>query len=136
MQDHGGDFKARRIGLAADQTPVSDCRMIDAADTHNLPRSRLLLIGLIVGSLVALLAILPAFIVSTMSVMVAASGTNPLIYTFILFSFGLPIVTLLGPILAWIAFAMRRERTSWALLLSPILWAGITFGLLALAPGG
>lgn len=110
--------------------------MIDAVDTPNLPRSRLLLIGLIVGSLVALLAILPAFIVSTMSVMVAASGTNPLIYTFILFSFGLPIVTLLGPILAWIAFAMRRERTSWALLLSPILWAGITFGLLALAPGG
>lgn len=136
MQDHGGDFKGRRIGLAADQTPVSDCRMIDAVDTPNLPRSRLLLIGLIVGSLVALLAILPAFIVSTMSVMVAASGTNPLIYTFILFSFGLPIVTLLGPILAWIAFAMRRERTSWALLLSPILWAGITFGLLALAPGG
>ncbi len=110
--------------------------MIDAVKMPGSPRSRLLLIGLIVGSVLALLAILPAFIVSTMSVMVAASGTNPLIYAFILFSFGLPIVTLLGPILAWIAFAMRRERTSWALLLSPVLWAGITFGLLAVAPGG
>lgn len=136
MQYQPDDFKACPIPLAVDGTAVSDPGMTIVADAPSSPRSRLLLIGLIVGSLMAILAILPAFVMATMSVMVVASGTNPLIWTFLVFSFGLPIVTLLGPILAWIAFALRRERLSWVLLLSPIPWVGITVGLLALAPGG
>ena len=93
--------------------------MTNAAASPKSPRSRLLLIALIVGTIVAIIAIVPALAVATMSVMVVAAGTNPVIYTFLVFAFGMPVVVVLGPILAWIAFGLRRERTSWALLISP-----------------
>ncbi|WP_029416333.1 hypothetical protein [Brevundimonas bacteroides] len=107
-----------------------------ADPTEKPPRSRLLLIGLIVGTIVAFLAILPAFVMATMSVMVAASGSDPLIFNFLIFAWGLPVVVVLGPVGAWIAYALRRERTAWVLLLLPATWAACMFALLAVAPGG
>lgn len=115
---------------------MSDHAMTNAAASPKSPRSRLLLIALIVGTIVAIVAIVPALAMATMSVMVVAAGTNPVIYTFLVFAFGMPVVVVLGPVLAWIAFGLRRERTSWVLLISPAVWACVTVGLLAVAPGG
>ena len=133
MPDHPGDFKACRADLAFDGTAVSDLRMETLPATPATPRSRLQLVGLIVGTVVAVLAVLPSFVMATMSVMVAASGSSPLIAAFMALAFGLPVVVTLGPILAWVAFALRRERLSWALLILPAVWAAAMFGLLFLA---
>lgn len=136
MPDHLGDFKACLASLAVEGTPVSDRSMTNADAAVKPPRSRLLLIGLVIGTIVAFLAILPAFVMATMSVMVAASGSNPMVAAFLILSFGLPVVVVLGPALAWLAYALRRERLSWGLLLSPAIWAAAMFGLLAILPGG
>ncbi len=110
--------------------------MMHVGATAKPPRSRLLLIGLIVGTIVALLAILPVFVMATMSVMVAASGSSPLIFTFLTFAWSLPVVVVVGPAGAWIAYALRRERMAWVLLLWPAVWAAIMFGILFLVPDG
>ncbi len=110
--------------------------MTDANATVKPPRSRLLLIGLIVGTIAAALAILPVFVMATMSVMVAASGSSPLIFTFLTFAWSLPFVVVVGPVGAWVAYALRRERTAWVLLFWPAVWAAIMFGILFLVPDG
>lgn len=136
MPDHPGDFKACLASLVVQGTTVSDRPMTHANAAVKPPRSRLLLIGLIIGTIVAVLAILPVFVMATMSVMVAASGSNPLIFTFLIFAWGLPVVVVVGPVGAWIAYVLRRERTAWTLLLSPAIWAACMFALLAAAPSG
>ncbi len=136
MPDHPGDFKACLASLAVQGTAVSDRSMTHPGAAMKPPRSRLLLIGLIVGTIVALLAILPVFVMATMSVMVAASGSSPLIFTFLTFAWSLPVVVVVGPVGAWIAYALRRERTAWVLLLWPAVWAAIMFGILFLVPNG
>lgn len=110
--------------------------MTGSASPTKPPRSRLLLIGLLVGTVVAVLAVLPSFVLATMSVMVAAAGTNGWVAAYLVLAFGLPVVVILGPALAWIAYLLRRERIAWGLLISPAIWAGCAFALLALMPGG
>ena len=91
-------------------------------DAPRPPRSKTLRLWLIIGSVVAVLAIVPAAMMGMMSVMATDSGVNTMIWVFIGTMMTFPVAILLGPILAWIAYAFRRERLSWILLFAPFAW--------------
>ncbi len=86
------------------------------------PRSKTLRLWLIIGSVVAVLAIVPAAIMGMMSVMASDSGVNTMIHVFIWTMLTFPVAIVLGPVLAWIAYGLRRERASWILLFAPLAW--------------
>lgn len=86
------------------------------------PRSKTLRLWLIIGSIVAVLAIIPAGMMGMMSVMASDAGVNTMIYVFIWTMLTFPLAIVLGPVLAWIAYALRRERLSWGLLFAPFAW--------------
>lgn len=106
--------------------------MIDAASQ---PRSPTLRLWLIIGSIVAVLAVFPAIFMGMMSVMASDAGTNGWIEAFILTSLTFPIAIIVGPVLAWIAYGLRRERLSWILLFSPFAWAVAIVFIMAIGPG-
>jgi hypothetical protein len=55
------------------------------------------------------------------SVMASDSGLTPAVEAFILLSFCIPIAFVLGPILAWVAWALRRNKMAIALLFLPLV---------------
>lgn len=86
------------------------------------PRSPTLKLWLIIGSVVAGLAIFPAVFMGMMSVMASDAGVNTMIYVFMFTMLTFPLAIVAGPVLAWIAYAIRLERLSWILLFSPFAW--------------
>ena len=86
------------------------------------PRSKRLRLWLIIGSIVAVLAITPAGVMGMMSVMATDAGVNTMIYVFIFTMMTFPLAIILGPVLGWIAYWIRCERISWILLFSPFAW--------------
>ncbi|MBU1347457.1 MAG: hypothetical protein KKA16_10990 [Alphaproteobacteria bacterium] len=91
-------------------------------DTPRPPRSKTLRLWLIIGSVVAVLAIFPAAMMGMMSVMASDAGVNTMIYVFIWTMLTFPLAIVLGPVLAWVAYALRREQASWILLFAPFAW--------------
>ncbi len=98
-------------------------------------RSKTLRLWLIIGSVVAALAVFPAVVMGMMSVMASDSGTTIWINILIWSSLTFPIAILAAPVLAWIAWAFRRERLSWILLFSPFAWAALILFILIVGPG-
>jgi hypothetical protein len=90
--------------------------------TQAKPRNRSLKVWLIVDTGVSILAIVPVAMFGMMSVMASDAGVNAAIMTFIWTGLTFPVAVALSPILAWIAFALRRERTAVILSLLPVLW--------------
>lgn len=86
------------------------------------PRSKTLRLWLIIGSVIAVLAIVPVAIMGMMSVMASDAGTNGWINAFMFASLTFPVAVVLGPSLAWIAYGLRREALSWGLLFAPFAW--------------
>jgi hypothetical protein len=86
------------------------------------PRSRKLRDWLFVDTALSLLAIVPVAVFGMMSVMATDAGVNTAIMTFIGIALSFPVAVVLCPVLAWIAFALRRERTALVLSLLPVLW--------------
>lgn len=86
------------------------------------PRSKTLRLWLIIGSIVAVLAIIPAGVMGMMSVMATDAGVNTMIYVFIITMMTFPLAITLGPVLGWIAYWLRYERLSWILLFLPFAW--------------
>ncbi|WGM31134.1 hypothetical protein [Brevundimonas sp. NIBR11] len=104
-------------------------------DTPRPPRSKTLRLWLIIGSVVAVLAVVPAAFMGMMSVMASDSGVNAWIYTFIYTSMTFPVAIVLGPVLAWIAYWLRKERLSWILLFLPLAWPIVITAILIAGPG-
>lgn len=99
------------------------------------PRSKTLRLWLIIGSVVAVLAVIPAALMGMMSVMASDSGVNGWVYAFIYTSLTFPIAVVLGPVLAWIAYAFRKERLAWVLLFLPLAWPAVIVVLMIVGPG-
>ena len=88
-------------------------------------RSRRLRLGLIIGSVVAVLAIAPATVMGALSVMASDAGVNAVIWIFIWTMLTLPLAIILGPLGGWIAYGLRRERVAWMLLFAPFAWVAV-----------
>jgi hypothetical protein len=91
---------------------------------HNVKpaRSRGIMIWLIIDTVLSVLAIIPVAMMGMMSVMASDAGTNSMIVAFIWAGLTFPIAVALSPILAWIAWFLRYERTALILSLLPALW--------------
>jgi hypothetical protein len=98
-------------------------------------RSKTLRLWLIIGSVVAVLAVFPAVFMGMMSVMASDAGANAWIEAFIFTSLTFPIAIVAGPVLAWVAYAFRRERLSWILLFSPFAWLVAIIFIMIVGPG-
>lgn len=105
-------------------------------DAPRPPRSRNLLIWLIVGTIAAVLGIIPAAMMGMMSVMATDSGdANAAIYVFIWTALTFPIAMVVGPVVAWIAWFLRRELLAWVFLFAPLAWAVVLVLVLVFASG-
>lgn len=97
------------------------------------PRRRLKSI-LIAATVLAALALLPASCAAMMSPMMADSGANPAVMTFIILVMSFPLALLVLPVLAWVAFSRRHHRTTWLLIALLIAWPAAAW--LAIRFGG
>ncbi len=104
-------------------------------DAPRPPRSKTLRLWLIIGSVVVVLAIIPAAMMGMMSVMASDAGVNTMIYVFIWTMLTFPVAIVLGPVLAWVAYAIRRDRAAWVLLFSPFAWVLALIVILSLGFG-
>lgn len=104
-------------------------------DTPHMPRSRTLRLWLIIGSVVAVVAIIPAAMMGMMSVMASDAGVNTMIHVFIWTMLTFPVAIVLGPASGWIAYALRRERVSWILLFAPFAWVVALIVIMSLGLG-
>ena len=108
-----------------------------APDAPRPPRSKPLLIWLIIGTIAAVLGIIPAAMMGMMSVMATDSGdAGPGIYAFIWTAMTFPIAIVVGPVVAWIAWFFRRDLLAWIFLFAPLAWAVVLVLILISAPGG
>lgn len=98
-------------------------------------RSKTLRLWLIIGSVAAVLAVVPAAIMGMMSVMATDAGVTPWVSAFIWTSLTFPVAIVVGPVLAWIAYALRRERLSWILLFAPCVWPILIVAIMIVGPG-
>ena len=85
-------------------------------------RSGRLRLWLIIGSVVAAVALLPALAMAVMAPMASDAGVNTVIWSFIWLMITLPMAIVFGPGLGWAAYRLRREKLAWGLLFAPILW--------------
>jgi hypothetical protein len=99
------------------------------------PRGRGMMIWLIVDTILSVLAIGPVALMGMMSVMASDSGVNTAVITFIWLGLTFPIAVALSPILGWIAWFLRRERTALILSLLPVLWVIAFIALFAVGFG-
>lgn len=105
-------------------------------DAPHPPRSRNLLIWLIVGTIAAVLGIIPAAMMGMMSVMGTDSGdAGPGIHVFIWTALTFPIAMVVGPVVAWIAWFFRRDLLAWIFLFAPLAWALVLVLILVFASG-
>lgn len=98
------------------------------------PRSKTLLLWLIIGTAAAVLGIVPIAMMGMMSVMASDAGTNAWINAFMFVSLTFPVAVVVGPILAWIAYGLRRERLSWILLFAPLAWPVLIVAIMIVGP--
>lgn len=115
--------------------PCGSNAAMTALPAPPVTRSKTLRLWLIIGSVVAVLAVFPAVFMGMMSVMASDAGTNGWIEAFIYTSLTFPVAIVAGPVLAWVAYAFRRERLSWGLLFSPFAWAFAILLILIVGPG-
>jgi hypothetical protein len=107
--------------------------MTDDAAT---PRSRLLKPVLVLVSVLAGLALLPAGLAGMMSPMMADSGTSPAVIAFIIIMMSLPLALIILPVLAWISYLRRRDRMAWLFMALLLIWpAGLFVVSMALDSG-
>ncbi len=106
-----------------------------ASSAAGPPRSRRLQLWLIIGSVVAVLAIVPATFMGALSVMASDAGVNAVIWIFIWTMLTLPLAIILGPLGGWIAYGLRRERVAWILLFAPFAWVAVLIVILSLGFG-
>lgn len=99
------------------------------------PRSRNLRLWLIVDTVLSILTIVPIAIFGMMSVMASDAGVNTAITTYIWISLSFPVAVAVAPILAWVAFALRRERTALIVSLLPALWMIAIIGMFIIGFG-
>lgn len=97
------------------------------------PRSKPVMWGLIAGTAVSLLILPLALMWAAFSVMASDAGTTPAVQTFILLSFLIPVGFVLGPILAWVSWFLRRDRLAIALLFLPLIPFATAIGVMASA---
>lgn len=122
----------RRYGFRPELEP--EVTLVDPAAKP--PRSRTLLIWLIVGTIAAVLGIVPAAMMGMMSVMATDSGdADAAIYVFIWTALTFPIAMVLGPVVAWIAWFFRRELLAWIFLFAPLAWTVVLVLILVFASG-
>lgn len=100
------------------------------------PRSRTLRLWLIIGTVVAVLAILPAAMMGMFSVMASDAGVTPMINAYIFTAVTFPLAIVVGPVAAWVAFWLRKERAAWILLFSPFAWVVAIITLFVMASNG
>lgn len=98
-------------------------------------RNRPLKWVLVVLSLLALAALLPALGAAMMSPMMADSGAGPAIMALILITLTFPVALILFPVLAWIAFARGRDRRALVMIALPLLWLVVFAAIYATTPG-
>lgn len=98
-------------------------------------RSKTLRLWLIIGSVAAVLAVVPAAIMGMMSVMATDAGVTPWVSAFVWTCLTFPVAIVLGPILAWVAYGLRRERLSWILLFTPCAWPILIVAIMIVGPG-
>ena len=92
-------------------------------DTPAAPRrSRALMWVLIAGTVLALLAMLPALMMAMMSPMASDSGVTAGVWAFIIVCMTFPLALVIGPLGGWIAWGLRHERIGWWLILAPLAW--------------
>ena len=104
-------------------------------DVPRPPRSKTLRLWLILGSVAAVLGIIPIAVFGMMSVMATDAGVTPWVSAFVWTSLTFPVAVIAGPILAWIAYALRRERLSWILLFVPLAWPVAITAIMIVGPG-
>ena len=99
---------------------------------RRLPRNRRLFVWLCIASGVALLAVAPCAAQAAVSLM--AMGVERSVGASILFwtIWTFPVAVVAGPVLAWLAYGFRRERTALGLSLSPLAWAAVIGAWVAL----
>jgi len=104
-------------------------------DPTHLPRSARLRLWLIIGTVAAALLVVPSLLLVLMAGMVTDGGPNGRIYLFLWLMLTSPLVVVMAPITAWIAFAFRKERASWILLCSPLAWVVVAVALIVIGLG-
>ncbi|WP_156367800.1 hypothetical protein [Brevundimonas sp. Leaf363] len=85
------------------------------------PRSRQVMLGLVAGTVISLLLLPLALMWAAFSVMASDAGMTPAIETFITLSFCIPLAFVVGPILAWAAWFLRRYTLAVAALFLPLI---------------
>ncbi|RZJ86584.1 MAG: hypothetical protein EON88_24390 [Brevundimonas sp.] len=101
MHEPAGDFKAGPMSGAA--------------------RSRSVMWGVVAGTVISLLLLPLALMWAAFSVMASDAGMTPAVQTFMLVSFCIPLSFVIGPILAWAAWFMRRNRLAVGVLFLPMV---------------
>lgn len=101
------------------------------ADAARPQRSKPLFWALIVGTVLYLLALLPAAMLAMMSPMASDSGLTTSVWLFIVAAMSLPIALIACPLLGWIAYALGWSRAGWTLLFLPFLWPVVLLAAIA-----
>jgi len=85
------------------------------------PRSKPVMWGLVAGTVISLLLLPLALMWAAFSVMASDAGVTPAVEAFILLSFCIPLAFVVGPILAWATWILRRNRLAVAALFLPTI---------------
>ncbi|MEQ7154485.1 hypothetical protein [Brevundimonas aurifodinae] len=94
-------------------------------------RSRLLLVVLVIETVAAVLAVLPALGMAVMSPMAVAQGNILWVSAFVIVAVTFPLVIVGGPVLGWMAWGERRDRRAWTAVAAPFAWLGLFAALFA-----
>ncbi|RZJ92413.1 MAG: hypothetical protein EON88_16485 [Brevundimonas sp.] len=84
-------------------------------------RSKSVMWGLVAGTIISLLLLPLALMWAAFSVMASDAGMTPAIETFIALSFCIPLAFVVGPILAWAAWFLRRYKLAVVALFLPLI---------------
>jgi len=94
-------------------------------------RSKPLFWALVGASVLNLLALLPAVMFAMVSPMASDSGLTTSVWIFIVAAMSLPIALIACPLLGWIAYVRRWNRSGWVLVFLPLLWPSAMLGAIA-----
>jgi len=109
--------------------------MTEAHRPAGPPRSALLKALLIADSVVSLIGIPLALFWGLMSGMSTTTTDNAAFANaYVLVNLTLPLALLACLIGAWTAWAMRRERVAWVVMLLPLAWVAVSVGMMASWP--
>lgn len=99
------------------------------------PRSAVLKVFLILDSLFTLVAAPLALFWGMMSVMASTTTQNAAwANAYALVNLTLPVAMVVCLVAAWVAFAMRRERIAWVVMVLPVAWLVVSVWMMATAP--